>query len=473
MSAIASMGSGAWAQPASDRPPSLVERLRGAIEQASLGDRVGISIVNLRSGREVLAHRAQLPLNPASNMKLLTAAAALLELGPSYRMRTGLYGRQEGDAVVGGLYLRGFGDPTLTGGELVALGQQLVRRGIRRVDEVLVDGTFFDKQKLPPAFEQQPDEVSPFRAAVGAMSVNRNAFELRLVPGRAPGEPAGVLLDAPAYFELDNQVTTSATGAPKIIAIQGDADQKQTLKLRGSIPRGIAGITYRRRVESPAYYTGHIMVEALKALRVQVPRRVGMGPTPRRTALLAEHRSAPLSQVLASLGKNSDNFVAEMVLKLLAAERAGAPGSSPAGVRVALNALRKLDVPASKIKMVNGSGLFHGNQVAASHLTTLLVGMYRRPGLRPDFLAQLAVGGVDGTLERRLKDLPVAGIVRAKTGTLNGVIALSGYVLGPSPERGFAFSFLANGVEGKHQAARALADRLVMALAKSLYVVRP
>lgn len=459
----------ALAQHAAPEPPSLMERLHNAISAANLGDEVGISVVNLHSGREVFSHHSQLPLNPASNMKLVTAAVSLLELGPAFTIRTGLYGRQEGDAIKGGLYLRGFGDPTLTEADLIELAQALVRRGIHSVDEVLVDASHFDDKVLPPAFEQQPEEVSAFRAAVSALSVNRNAFEFRVIPGAAVGEAASITLTAPGYFELDNQVVTSAGGPPKVVAIQGPNDTRQFLKLRGSVPLGITGVSYRRRVESPSFYAGHVMVEALRALRVQVPRRVGVGPTPTNTALLATHESPPMTHMLAALGKHSDNFVAEMLLKLLGAERRGTPGTTDAGVGVALEAVRPLGVPTTKVKMINGSGLFDGNAIAAAHLTALLHGMYHRPDLRADYLSQLSIGGRDGTLSQRLTDLPRPGIVRAKTGTLAGVIALSGYVLGPQPDQGFAFSFLANGVRGKHQAARNLADQLVMHLAGYLY----
>jgi D-alanyl-D-alanine carboxypeptidase/D-alanyl-D-alanine-endopeptidase (penicillin-binding protein 4) len=99
--------------------------------------------------------------------------------------------------------------------------------------------------------------------------------------------------------------------------------------------------------------------------------------------------------------------------------------------------------------------------------------MYANPSWREDYVTQLAVGGVDGTLVRRFRKLPRARIVRAKTGTLDDVIALSGYVLGPSPERVFAFSYLANGVSGKHTQARGLVDQLVEILAAQLYAAAP
>lgn len=447
----------------------VASRLQQAIDASGLAEQVGVSVVHLRSGRRMFGHRAERPMNPASNMKLVTAAAALLELGPQFRTRTGLYGRQVGNAIEGGLYLRGFGDPTLTDADLVALAQALVRRGIKRVDEVIVDASHFDSNMLPPAFEQQPNEVSPFRAAVAALSVNRNAYELRVMPGAEAGSAARVSLTGAGYFDLDSTVKTSADGAPNVIAVQRAQGAQMSLKLSGSVPLGITGISYFRRIASPPHYAGHVMVDALRALRVQVPVRVGTGATPGSSALLSQRQSAPLSHVLARLGKNSDNFVAEMLVKLLSAERRGGRGSSEHGVQVVLQAIAKVGVPTETIEMVNGSGLFDGNAIAPSHLTALLFGMYQRADLRADYLSQLAIGGVDGTLSRRLRQLPRRGVVRAKTGTLAAVIGLSGYVLGPRADQGYAFSVLANDVRGKQGPARALADRIATLLAEALY----
>jgi D-alanyl-D-alanine carboxypeptidase/D-alanyl-D-alanine-endopeptidase (penicillin-binding protein 4) len=275
------------------------------------------------------------------------------------------------------------------------------------------------------------------------------------------------LLDGEGYFSVENNLTTSAAGAPSVVAVQSTREDKLALRLSGEVPLGITGVSYRRRVESPLHFAGYKMVEALRSMRVQLPASVKLAATPPGAALLASRASPPLSSVLYALGKNSDNFVAEMLLKVLAAEHTRKPGNSAAGVRVVLEALKRQGVTTGNLEMVNGSGLFAGNRVAASHVTRLLEAMYANTALRAEFLAQLSVGGVDGTLELRFQQLPAPRIVRAKTGTLADVIALSGYVLGT--DRAIAFSVLANGVRGKHHAARSLADAIVNDIALHLY----
>ena len=320
----------------------------------------------------------------------------------------------------------------------------------------------------PPAFDQQPGEMAAFRAAVGAVAVERASFVLRVVPGTV-GESAIVRLAAPGYFEVSNRISTTDEGPPNVIASQRALeDGRLALTLRGSVPAGILGVGYRRRIEHPLVHAGHALVTALRRVGIRGGTRVRLGTGGSGLPLLTSRRSAALSQLLHRVGKHSDNFVAEMVLKVLGAERAR-PGTSARGTEALHEVLRKAGVETGSATIVNGSGLFEGNRIAARHLTELLRYMYRDSGVRAEYLTQLAVGGVDGTLSRRLRELPHPRVVRAKTGTLNDVIALSGYVLGPAPERGYAFSFLANGARGKRARARAAADTIASILASALY----
>lgn len=402
-------------------------------------------------------------------MKLLTAAAALWELGSDFRMQTALYGNVQGESVVGGLYLKGYGDPTLRWSDLVSLARELAARGIGNVDEVVVDGGYFDTQMLPPSFEQQPDEESPFRAAIGAVSIDRNAYVLYVRPGLKAGSPARFSLDIPGYFEVENELVTSEGEGPKVVAIQNPKGDKLRLRLQGTVPLGVSYLSYSRRVVNPLSYAGYAMVEALRSVRIKVARRIRLATTPTGVALLASRRSIALSEILRALGKYSDNFVAEMVFKVLGAERRRIPGRSSDGAIVVREMVKRLAIPSEKLLVVNGSGLYEGNRVAAAHIAKLLVAAHNDTAIRAEYLSHLAIAGVDGTLSNRLPDLPAPRIVYAKTGTLKSVTALSGYVLGPMPERVFTFSFIANEIAGKHQKAKTLADDIVTSIASFLW----
>jgi serine-type D-Ala-D-Ala carboxypeptidase/endopeptidase (penicillin-binding protein 4) len=449
-------------------PQTLPEQLSAAVRGSGLSERVGVSIVDLRSRTSVLAHHAELPLNPASNMKLLTAAAAMIELGPNFRMNTGLYGRISGGRAES-LCLKGRGDPTLGRGDLMWFAQRAVDEGLRSAGEVVVDGAYFDGEILPPLFDQQPHEIAPFRAAIGALSVKENAYTLRVRPGSVEGALAAIAVDATGYFQIDNRLTTSAGGAPTVIAEDRPTPDGVVLSLSGTVPLGVPSLAYERRVPMPLLFAGHLFVDSLRSAGVEVGKKVRLASCAPDLPLIYLQNSPPLSEILSRLGKDSDNFAAEMVLKVMGAERTKTPGKSSDGAAVVVDILKQLDVPTAGLIVLNGSGLFRGNRVSAEQISALLAAMYANPALRDEFVAHLAVGGVDGTLARRFKKTPQARIVRAKTGTLDDVIALSGYVLGPSPERAYAFAYLANGVSGKHAQARTLIDQLVDTLAGHLF----
>jgi serine-type D-Ala-D-Ala carboxypeptidase/endopeptidase (penicillin-binding protein 4) len=465
-------GSGARAdapKPAVQTKEQLASRLAELVEKSGLGSNMGAVVAEAWSGERLYTLNPETPRNPASNMKLVTAATALVELGAEHRLRTTIAGTVGPGGRVSSLVLRGEGDPSLAFEDLLAMARRLVDYGVREIDELVVDGSYFDEQILPPAYEQQPKEIAAFRAAVAAVSVDRNAFELRVSPGPALDAPANVLLRCPDHFALDSAVRTSAAGAPQIVAEQKSRGDQLGLRLTGSMPLSVRGVGYERRIESPLSYAGHCLKSALKTVQIAGPMQVRVAKPTSAPSLLVTHESEPLALLLARVGKNSDNFYAEMLLKVIGAESAHRPGSSALGVARALALLTAAGAPAGSATIVNGSGLFKGGSISPEALIKLLTHVYRDPALRPEYVSQLAVGGKDGTLSSRLTDLKRPRVVRAKTGTLDDVVALSGYVLGPTPERALAFSFLVTGVAGKQWMARDLADNLVRALVSYLY----
>jgi len=453
------------AQPEGGTP--LVSRLRTLVAESGLGEHVGVAVVDIRTGRPVFQFHAERPMNPASNQKLITAYAALRRLGAHFQMRTAAQGRLEDGAISGGLALRGYGDPDLSYGDLVTLARDVRLQGVRRVDRVIVDATYFDEQILPNAFEQQPNEVAAFRAPIGAVSIDRNAYVLRVLPG-AVGGPAQVELLGAPYFALNNRMTTTADGPPNVIADQRGDGPQMTLRLSGTIPATVRGVSYRRRIQNPLPWSGHVFAEALRSQGIEVGDGVSVEATPRGAPVLASHQSAPVGTLIHALGKHSDNFVAEMLFRVMGAEH-HQPGRNEDGVSAVRAALDSAGVDHSRIDIVNGSGLFDGNRIAPQRITDVLVAAYGDHAIRADYLSSLSVAGVDGTMRRRLRNLPTPRCVRVKTGTLAAVIALSGYVLGPEPNQAFAFSFLANDVRGRIGPSRALADAIARALAEHLH----
>jgi serine-type D-Ala-D-Ala carboxypeptidase/endopeptidase (penicillin-binding protein 4) len=182
--------------------------------------------------------------------------------------------------------------------------------------------------------------------------------------------------------------------------------------------------------------------------------------------VIARHESEPLSTLLYALGKNSDNFYAEMILKALGAEASGGTGTSAAGAEAVTQWLTAAGAQDPGNRITNGSGLFDANRATAGSIARALSAGWNDPRLGPELVAELAIGGVDGTLRSRFRAGRELRLIRAKTGTLARTVALSGYVLSPSGKSPIAFAILVNGVGGQHTELRRRIDEVVEAIVR-------
>ncbi len=449
-------------------PNSLSAQLEelGAWVTAGKGH-LGAAIVDVATGKTLAAYDEHRPMNPASNTKILTAAAALDRFGPDYRFSTGIYGKIT-DGVVAPLVLRGNGDPSLSMDNLWELARALKALGAHRVVHVLVDQSYFDANFVPPAFASQPNEWAPFRAPVSAVSLDENSVTLTVVPGRA-GEPAAAWFDPPGFVDVHGAVTTRANAPNDAVRLSLFPDRARLrAELGGSIGEGTPRVRFSKRVEDPRLFGGYALAEILRLSGVEVTGGVDLGGESAH-ARLAYVESEPLAVLVRKLGKDSDNFYAETLFKALGAFRKSAPLRSEDGAEAVLEWMKGVGAFEPGTRLTNGSGLFDANLVTAMSLATALRVAYSSPRIGPDFAAQLAVGGVDGTLHSRFKKEADRRVVRAKTGTLDRVIALSGYVLSPPGQSPIAFSFLADGVAGRHTEVRDKMDACVESIAANLW----
>jgi len=468
LTATAAFARPAFAQSGTDAlGAAIASELEAATRWAqAAGARLGACLVDIDSGSELAGAAAGVAENPASNQKLVTAGALLRHLGPDRTFATGLYG-----SIVNGrveaLVLRGEGDPSLTSADLAAMASALRDRGVREVGALLVDQSAFDEHFVPPGFEQQPHEWAAFRAPVSAVAVDRNSVLVVIEPTKS-GSPARVSFAPEGFVEAEGSIATGARGKPlRAAAGLGPRGDHLVAHLGGAVAEGSSPLRYRQRVDDPRLLAGYALRAALAAASIRLTGAITLGGEGERAELVV-HRSRRLAELLPELGKNSDNFYAETLLKVLGATR-GLPGSSAQGAELATAWLKEIGAWDASVRITNGSGLFDTNRLSPRTLARLLASAWRDPALGPDFVNQLAVGGVDGTLKERFSDLAARRAVLAKTGTLKDVVALSGYVQAPDRRRAVAFSFIASDLHGKLTAARQKIDRVVEAVAAELW----
>ncbi len=434
------------------------------------GAKLSALVVDLSEQRSIASAEPQLPLNPASNQKIILVAGAFALLGPSYRFETGVYGSVE-EGVADSLVVRGNGDPAFSAQDLWGLAENLLARGLTRVKgPVLVDQSAFDDRFTPPGFEQQPDEWAAFRAPVSAVALNQNTVTLFMLPGKA-GERARIWSSPPGVLTSQGSVLTRPKGSANTVSLQLSLNGSQlSAKISGAIAQGQPLQRFTRRVADPRLVPGMVLKQLLKERGVQLADGVELGGAS-ETRLLASVKSEPLARLAFELGKESDNFYAEMLLKAIAKHEAPGAGTSEGGAAALAAWLKRRNLWVAGTVLRNGSGLFDANRVSAQQIINVLADAQQNSRLAAEFLSQLSVAGRDGTLRARFPKERSSGVIRAKTGSLSRADALSGYVLVAGRPR-FAFSILLNGV-AEHAESRKRIDSVVQIVADLARVSSP
>jgi D-alanyl-D-alanine carboxypeptidase/D-alanyl-D-alanine-endopeptidase (penicillin-binding protein 4) len=451
-------------------PKELESALRAIVEGSPIaGARAGILVVAIDSGQVLYAHDADVLLNPASNVKLVTTAAALARLGPEYRFSTEFLvdGASAGSQSPKALFVRGRGDPSIVTERLWAIAGELEHLGIRKIGELVLDDGFFDGERHGPGFDQESGDRS-YLAPTGALSLNFNSIAVHVGPGDRAGQRARVELEpASDFFEVENRtVTVPASGRRRVkvssVEIGGG---RQRIVVEGRVPAASRPQAIWRKIDEPALYFGSTLKKLLELRGVKVGR-IRAGAVAEGAKLVYVSESDALAEVVRRLNKTSNNFTAEQLLETLGAEVKGAPGTWPKGVAAVEEFLAEMGIPRGSYVMKNGSGLNDTNRFSARQLVTLLRAMWVRFPLQAEYLASLPVAGRDGTIRWRMEGTEAAGRLRAKTGTLEGVTSLSGYVENAG-KQAIAFSILVNDYPGRSTNVVRAVDALGGALAAS------
>ena len=460
--------------------PYLQSRIRLLLQRPDLRrGQIGVKIVSLDSGKIVFEQSAEKYFMPASNMKVFTVAAAMQKLSPNFRFLTSIYAPAMPDAngtIRGDVSIFGRGDISIStsfnNGDyykgLDELADKIIGAGVKKIEGNLIgDESYFTGSPIPGGWEWD-DLQWYYGAEISALSVNNNSVDLNIKPGSA-GAPCVVeILPANTFVKTINTCKTSSSSQKRDLRVHKRLDQN-IIEISGTIPPGDKGFAGEISVSHPADIFVELLKQRLEAKGVTITGQSRATNAKSQNAAnkieIAKLESTPLSIIAAKTLKPSQNLYTETILWTLG-EQLGAKnsGSTSAelGISVVQNFLREIGIQPDSVVQYDGSGLSRHNLVTPDSIAALYMYMAKSPHHAAWENAQ-AVAGVDGTLKNRFKGTNAAGNLRGKTGTIDQVSALSGYVNSASGER-FVFSIIVNGVNSL-AVRKDTIDNVVVALA--------
>jgi D-alanyl-D-alanine carboxypeptidase/D-alanyl-D-alanine-endopeptidase (penicillin-binding protein 4) len=414
----------------------------------------GVEVKSLDTGRILYALNARKLMMPASNMKIVTLAAAAEALGWDYRFKTTLEtdAEIEGGALKGNLIVRGSGDPTINSRENRARSlfdewaAALKAAGVTRIEgNIVADASAFDSRGLGQGWSWDYLEAG-YAAPSSALEFNENIATLTVRPGAKAGDAAQLELPPSTGLALLHNVVTGEAGSATTISFERSPNSND-LDVTGSIAVGTNPATRAVAVANPPLYFAHSLTLALiergipvRGIPVAFQRSHLLPPLP-RTAIV-ESQSPPLREIATTMMKVSQNLYAETLLKAIASA-GGATGTANAGRAAAQKIFEAWGIQPNHYVLADGSGLSRYDYVTSEMIVTLLDRMHKDLRHRDAFVATMPIAGKDGTISTRMRGTRAEGNAVAKTGSISNVRALSGYVKTRDGET-LAFSILAN-----------------------------
>lgn len=461
---------------ASENQGELTNRLNKFLntEPALNGAIAGVSIRSSMDGKLIYQHHGDVRLRPASNMKLLTASAALDVLGENYTFPTEVYkeGKVKKKTLNGNLYLKGKGDPTLLKSDLDKMAADLKRKGIKKIKgNIIGDDTWFDDVRYSVDLPWS-DETTYYGAQISALTASPDSdydagsVLVEVKPGLKYGDkPIIELRPKTGYLKIVNQAKTVEAKGKKKLTIER-VHAKNTIIIKGTIPIKAKEKREWVGVWNPTRYAVTLFKQALTEQGIIITGKVRTGLVPDTADQLLIHQSMPLSQMIVPFMKLSNNGIAEVLIKEMGKKVKG-EGSWDKGLKVLEAELAKWSVNAKTVVLRDGSGVSHVDLIPASQISQLLFAVQKEKWF-PVYLHALPVSGASdkmtgGSLRHRMKSPDVEGKVKAKTGTLTTVSSLSGYVTTKSGQT-LVFSILLNNLLDEEKGKKA-EDQLVRIMA--------
>lgn len=446
---------------------ALSNELSSVIYDTSRNADIAVYVKSMRYGDSLYARNINLPLTPASTMKILTAEAALLYLGADYRFSTQLLTDAKGvknRVLQGNLYVVLSGDPTLTYYDLEDLLASLKSQQIDSIaGNVYIDNTAYDQRFYGPGWVWK-DKNYCYAAPISAAIINRNCLPLTVSPSKVSGRFAQVITSPKFYYpNIHNSVVTKPSRT-RACSLRMTTNSDSVISLDGCMSKGnyAWGVSYV--VTDVPEYNRSLFKNLLGRMGVNVYGSVTFGSAPESLTLVGIHNSKPLRELIHEMLKKSDNVIAGAVFKKLGQLYTRQPGSWENGSLAVSQILsRRAGVNISNMRILDGSGLSPDNLATPAQMMQVLDFAFHHDPTSDDFISSLPIAGVDGTLKHRMGN--IARKVNAKTGTISGVVSLAGYVMTRDKES-LAFVIMVNSGKGLSWRYKTMEDKIVTALTR-------
>jgi D-alanyl-D-alanine carboxypeptidase/D-alanyl-D-alanine-endopeptidase (penicillin-binding protein 4) len=402
----------------------------------------GVVIQSLSTGEYFYRRNENKNFMPASNLKLFTTALALLQLGPDYTYKTSLYlnGKIKNEEIKGDLILRGVGDPTITSrfyndDALTVFNNwadSLVNMGIEVINgNIIADDDAFEEESLGNGWAWD-DETYYYSAIPGGVCFNDNCIDLKIIPGEKVGRKAIIdIYPKTKYVTILNNVVTVSDDSVTSIDFYRERNTN-IIQVFGTIRKSETEIKESVSINNPTKFTAQILKEVIESKGIKVKGQaldndeLGIVRDYQKLNPLFTQVSPPLKEIVKVVNKVSHNLYAEQLIKTIGYEKLKF-GSFENGLKASQNLLKQMGIDPENLQIVDGSGLSRLNLITPAQLNSLLRFMYRSKYFN-EFYESLPIAGVDGTIANRMKNTRAMNNVRAKTGYINAVRSLSGYV---------------------------------------------
>jgi len=428
-------------------------------------DSLSVYVRDVTQVQPLVSFNADVPRNPASVMKLVTTAAALHVLGPGFTWETHAYadGKIAGDRLDGDLVLKGYGDPYLVTEAFWTFLRRLRVKGLRQITgDLVIDNSYFSiVPRDRGAFDGRPYHA--YNVLPSALLVNFQTYEFQMLPDRGSKRiqvttsPPSATLAIHNRLKFTNGHCRGQKFRIQMHVLEGLPDD--TVRFSGEYPSACGSHALLRTVSSHESFVHGVFTALWRELGGEFEGGVRSGTAPGGARRLFVHRSYPLSDVIRPMNKFSNNVMTRNLFLTLGAERHGAPGSVSKGRVVVREWLQSIGVDPGGLVIDNGSGLSRTSKASARLIGEMLLEVYRSPYM-PEFVSSLPLAAIDGTMRKRFRNGPMHGRMHIKTGLIDHVRSLGGYMLNRNG-RTFVVVVLQNHRNIHHQTGTQIQDTLI------------